>query len=137
MIRMPIRGRRRGDERRPPRPQLGLQRRDGTAAAGEEQRREPLVGEVQEDGARRGNPETVESLECLDAPPLGPAGAGVGVHPPPPFQETLRPGIVLPVGDEDDAHRATRGDRALQESARGKRLVVGVSREDENALPRG
>src|SRR5262249_60761670 len=124
MIRMPIRRRRRNDERRLPRPQLRRQSRYEASAAGEQEGCEALVGKVEEGRTRDGNSETGEGFERLGTAALGPADAGARVESPPAFDRALGPGIVLPVGDEDDPHRRAGGDRPLQPAAPPERLLV-------------
>src|SRR5262249_22858415 len=82
VIRMPIRRRGRRDEGGTPRSQLRDQGRYEASASGEQQGRETLVGKVEEDCTRCGNPKTGEGFERLGAPELGPAGASTRAEPP-------------------------------------------------------
>src|SRR6185436_1459109 len=76
--------------------------------------------------------------ECGDrllaTAPAEPGGV-LGTDADAPLDQALRPRIVLAVGGEHDTGRAAARQGALQEAAGGERLVVGVGRQDEQALP--
>lgn len=71
----------------------------------------------------------LQRREGLCAPQLSPVLAIPFIEPPFAFEKTLRPGIVLAVGDEHDSGGRTRGARALQHDATAQDLVIRVRRE--------
>ena len=108
---------------------------DGRLAPGEHDAGHRLVGESEENGRGGGNAQLRKGGERLLAAPAAEPRAVAGPDAPPAFDQTLRPGVVLAIGGERDGGPSATRQGALQEAARGQRLVVGMRREEKHALP--
>lgn len=126
--------RRQDQEGRPP---VGEQRPEpihGRFITLEQEAGDRLVGEAEEDGVIRRQPQLRKGGERFLVPAPAEAGRVFGADPEPPLDQALRPRIVLAVGGEHDAGAPAACDRALHEASRGERFVVGVRRQKKQAL---
>ena len=88
------------------------------------------VGQAQGFGADLAAAQQLQCVLSLGAAAGAPAGALGGVDEPAPFDEALRPRVVVAVGHEDDPDLGPRGQGLLDQPACAERLVVRVGRED-------
>src|SRR5262249_31065729 len=66
-----------------------------------------------------------------------PVGTFGRTEPPPSLEDTLRPRVVLAVGDEDDPHLRPGGEGTLDETGGGQRLVIGGGGGGQHPAPGG
>src|SRR5882757_3617300 len=92
--------------------------------------RRPLIRQSQEVSVACREPETSERRERFLPPPTSPAGALRSADPPPSFQKTLRPGIVLAVTHKNHADMRSFLECALDQPPSGQRFIVWMRREN-------
>jgi hypothetical protein len=102
--------------------------------ATEQARRQALVGKIEKHRVIGLDTQAPHGSQCLVPAKGGPAGAVERPNPPTPLQERLRPGVVFAARDEDDAHRAARAERSLDQASRRQSLVIGVNSDYQDTV---
>jgi hypothetical protein len=100
----------------------------------EEEIGETLIGKLEERGLVGGDPERLQGGQGLGLPPHPPAQSIDGAQGPSPLVGALGPGIVLAVGQVQDADRGADPDRLMDESSHRQGLVVRMRGEQKESI---
>ena len=117
--------------------ELPRQGGDGLLLGAEQRAGRALIGPAEKPHVAFRHAEDLQGRQRFRPPSGTPALAFLRPDPPPAFEETLRPRVIVAVTDENDPHLRLDPHRTLDQPSAGQGLIVRVRRDDEQSVARG